>query len=257
MFKSLVEQTPHTRWAFFTNGLSIDEWFIKYFICGRLAPMIQLNSREIQKIAHLMRVTPNCAARQIENWQTIANIISDRVCLQGNVAASIVPMVTNRSEWNGLVHFAVENGVFPLIAELEDSGEAAGAFFAEENPGGMGLYPFRNHIRKRYGIDYKVPVCPATIGGIHINNSNVVTLEPRFGFSCGWFTMGPASVVPVASSDMTYEEICRAVTNYRSERLQYTRERLVELRDSDTTPFGGCGGKEQRILATYLYPPAT
>ena len=254
-FRSLVEATPNVRWSFFTNGLTIDDWFLEYLVAGRIAPIIQLVSKDAKVIADSMRVSEKVAEQQLNNWQLIMELLADCPSISGNVAASIVPTKMNQDEWCDLIDYAVSNGVFPLVGELEESGEAKGDFFNMQSPDRSALIDFRQWIYEEYGCDYTVPLCPAVLCAIHINNKNEVTVEPEYGFACGWFSMVKVETIRVADSSMWYDEICGRIMSYRGNRRSAATKKLDELTQADlssATVFGGCGGKELTILRTYL-----
>jgi len=105
-------------------------------------------------------------------------------------------------------------------------------------------------IERWFGVRYEIPVCPATIGAIHVNNHNIVTVDEFTGLSCGWFGMGDPKVYEIGDiRKMKYREIVDVVLDYRRSRIYSVRESIAEYPEM---VFGGCGGNAQQLLTRYV-----
>lgn len=106
------------------------------------------------------------------------------------------------------------------------------------------------YIETKYGVHYEIPVCPATISGIHITNTNHVIVDERTGLSCGWFWLDEPKMIKIGSiEDMTLEEITTKIISYRKSKFADVIETEKAL---EPNPFGGCGGDAKALLSQYI-----
>lgn len=166
-----------------------------------------------------------------------------------NLGASIVPTSVNYDELPVIIDWCIENGIFPLIGQLEDAGSCSKVFNDLEVKE-ADLIKVRSYLSRTYGINYEMPICPATICGIHVTNTNNVILDERTGLSCPWFWLGEPQVKAIGNIlNMNYSEIVKRIMEYRASKLPdvIEMEKHIEL-----YPFGGCGGNAKRLLKTYI-----
>lgn len=245
-------------WSIFTNGLCWDEELVDYLRAGRLHIMLQYNSCRPDLVAKMLGVSPERAAEHLSNrvrFQNLAMALSqwhqERTGSHlTNIAASIVPERSNMDEIVALFGQCLCYDIFPLIGELENAGSAKGNYYEAHRLSNEELRILREKIEQQYGVKYETPICPATIGAIHINNRNIVTVDKFTGLSCGWFGLGEPEVHEIGDiREMSYDDINRAILDYRESRISAVR---AALNGYPRSVFGGCGGNAQKLLAEYI-----
>jgi len=145
-----------------------------------------------------------------------------------NLGASIVPTSKNKSELRRIIDWCIENKVYPLLGQLENAGKCAHIFeelkLSEEE-----LLALREYMNTKYGIHYEIPVCPATISGVHITNTNYVIVDEI--------------------TDMTLADITTEIIAYRKAKFPSVVQIAKAL---EPNPFGGCGGDAKILLNQYI-----
>lgn len=258
--KSLLRSTRSTNfsWAIFTNGIVWDDELENELKHGRLCVMVQYNSNEPELVAEMLGVGSERAAEHLRNRLHLQNLAKDlnewHIERTGEnftgVAASIVPERDNLDELIDLVGECLQYGIFPLIGELEHAGHSSGDYYERHKLHDHELRAVYQQIEQRFNISYEMPVCPATIGAIHINNRNIVTVDEFTGLSCGWFGMGDPKVHEIGDiREMTYSEITSAILAYRESRIPAVRQAINDYPDM---VFGGCGGNARNLLTAYI-----
>lgn len=255
----LARTTVHDfAWSMFVNGIHWDEELDHYLKSGWLSVMVQYNSDQPELVAEMLGVTSKHAGAHLQNrahlmamanWLNSWHLERTGTNLTG-VAASIVPERDNLNELMTIVQQCVDSGVFPLIAELENAGHSKDEYYEQHKLHDHELRTLYQQLEYRFGIQYEVPTCPATFGAIHVNNRNIVTVDEFTGLSCGWFGMGDPKVHKIGDiRAMSYDEIVRAILEYREARIPDVRRAINDYPDM---VFGGCGGNARKLLADYV-----
>lgn len=233
------------RCSSFTNASFVSDEMMKHVRTGTLNLLFKFDSLNSKIIRHLYG-TDNPSS-QIENIHRLCSSVHVSGGVT-NLAASIVPTRKNIRELPALLDFCDQHGVFPLVAELEDSGRGAD-FFNELALTKAELCDIQQMIKTRYGLT-NTPFCPSAIAGIHIANDNSVVVDERTGLSCHWFwneaprikNLGPVS------TQTPYQEIQERVMDYRDQKLA----EAAKIRDTRPVgPMGGCGGDVSKLLDLY------
>ena len=241
--------------SMFSNMLDIDKELLDYIDNGTLHVLFKLDSFDkgkmtylygLNKVRHLYTEDP--ADIMLRNYQAFKEVTHNKNGIT-NLGASIVPTSVNYQELPFIIEYCMENGVFPLIGQLENAGTCSKVYeqliVKEED-----LIKYRNYISSAYGVDYEMPICPATISGIHVTNTNKIILDQRTGMSCPWFWLDEPQLEVIGDiQNMSYDEIVQKILEYRQEKMPdvIEMERHVEL-----YPFGGCGGNAKQLLRTYI-----
>ncbi len=230
----------------FSNMLNLDNELLDYIDNGTLNVLYKLDSFDKERMSYLYGVDKGDII--LKNYQALNEVTHAKDGVT-NLGASIVPTSVNYDELESIIDYCLENGVFPLIGQLENAGSCSKIYkdlvVNEED-----LIKLREYMFNTYGIDYEMPICPATISGIHITNTNKVIVDERTGLSCPWFWLDEPGLKVLGNvQNMSYEEIVKAVLDYRSTKLNdvIDMEKHIEL-----YPFGGCGGNAKSLLKTYL-----
>lgn len=164
-----------------------------------------------------------------------------------NIAASIVPTIYNENILVELTQKCLANNIYPLIGSLENAGKARTSYetlaITKEK-----LLFLKSQIEQRIGEEYKLPICPSTIGAIHITNKGDIVLDSRSGLSCSWFWMETPCMITLGniSEHNTYDKICRRILEYR-ESVKNNIEGITS--NCVDNVFGGCGGNVAELLS--------
>lgn len=232
--------------SMFSNMLNVDKELLDYIDDGTLHVLFKLDTFDKDKMTYLYGLDKGETI--LKNYQALKEVTHSQNGIT-NLGASIVPTSVNYNELPSIIDYCMENGIFPLIGQLEDAGRCS-KIFKELEVSEKDLVKFRNYLSSTYGVQYEMPTCPATISGIHITNTNKVILDKRTGLSCPWFWLDEPQIEVIGNiQNMNYKEIVNTILKYRQSKLLdvIDMEKHIEL-----YPFGGCGGNAKKLLKTYL-----
>lgn len=232
--------------SMFSNMLNLDRELLDYINDGTLHVLFKLDTFDKKKMAFLYGKDKGDII--LKNYQALKEVIHTGNGVT-NLGASIVPTSVNYDELPSIIDYCMENGIFPLIGQLEDAGNCSKIYkdleVKEED-----LVKIRNYLLQKYGVDYEMPTCPATISGIHVTNTNDIILDKRTGLSCPWFWLDEPQLEVIGNiQNMSYDEIVKKILEYRSSKLSNVEEMEKHI---ELYPFGGCGGNAKKLLKTYL-----
>jgi len=167
-----------------------------------------------------------------------------------SIAASIVPTKLNYKEIPSLVEKCVENNAFPLLGQLEYAGNAINEYdnllLSKEE-----LLELKSEINWIIGTEYKIPICPSVISGIHINNNGYISVDKKSGLSCSWFWLKTPDTVNLCSVN----EI-QSLKKAERHILEYRQNVITDILDLpnqiEELPFGGCGGNIKDLINDYV-----
>jgi len=232
--------------SIFSNIVNLDDELLGYVADGTLHILFKLDSFRPETMKYLYG-TDNSQII-LTNYQRLREAVQT-VDGTTNLGASIVPTSVNYEEIFGIVDWCMENKIYPLLGQLENAGKCESVFKDLELKEDR-LLTLRNYIKTEYGVHYELPVCPATISGVHITNTNRVIVDKRTGLSCGWFWLCEPQMIAIGNiTDMTLEEITTKIIDYRKARFAD----VIEIEKSlSPNPFGGCGGDAKNLLRQYI-----
>ncbi len=230
----------------FSNMVDLDDELLQYIDDGTLHVLFKLDSFKPAIMNYLYGV--DRIETILRNYERLKEVIHIKDGTT-NLGASIVPNAKNREEIYEIVDFCMEYGIYPLLGQLENAGKCA-SIFNELKVNDDELLALRQYIKDTYGADYKMPVCPATIAGIHITNTNRVIVDKRTGLSCGWFWLDEPEMIEIGNIvDMSPEDITSKIIAYRKSKFAD----VVAIEKALTpNPFGGCGGDAKSLLRHYI-----
>lgn len=232
--------------SMFSNMLNVDKELLDYIDDGTLHVLFKLDTFDKEKMAYLYGQDKGDII--LRNYQALKEVTHAKNGVT-NLGASIVPTSVNYNALPSIIDYCMENGIFPLIGQLEDAGSCS-KIFKDLEVKEKNLVKFRDYLSHTYGVDYEMPTCPATISGIHVTNTNNIILDKRTGLSCPWFWLDEPQLEVIGNiQNMSYDEIVNSILKYRQSKLLDVEdiEKNVEL-----YPFGGCGGNAKQLLRTYL-----
>ena len=230
----------------FSNIVNLDDELLSYIAEGTLNVLFKLDSFDEKKMAYLYGRDRGKII--LRNYQRLLEAIkiSDGTT---NLGASIVPTKVNYDDVHQIIDFCMEKGIFPLLGQLENAGKCSSVFSKMELKE-VELLSLRSYINEKHGVDYQIPVCPATISSMHITNTNNVIVDEKTGLSCAWFWLENPKMITLGNiKDMSAIEITQRIIDYRKSKFQDVIEIAEKL---EANPFGGCGGDAKTLLKSYI-----
>lgn len=232
--------------SMFSNVLNLDEELLEYIDKEILHILFKLDTFDKDKMKYLYgKDKGDIILKRYEQLKEVTHFKDGKT----NLGASIVPTSVNFSEIPKIIDYNFENGIYSLIGQLENAGLCT-CIFKKLEVSEIDLYRIKEYIRLTYGIEYEIPICPATISGMHVSNTNYIILDKRTGLSCPWFWLDEPQLKIIGNiNDMSYHEIIQKIIEYRMIKMPEVTEmeRNIEL-----YPFGGCGGNTKKLLRTYI-----
>ncbi len=230
----------------FSNIVNLDDELLDYIANGTLHVLFKLDSFKPEVMQFLYGTDHSQTI--LKNYQRLKEVVRTNNGTT-NLGASIVPTSKNYDEIYEIIDWCMENHVYPLLGQLENAGKCAHIFKELELKEDK-LLSLRHYIETKYGVNYAIPVCPATISGVHITNTNRVIVDERTGLSCGWFWLDEPKMISIGSiTDMTFEEVTAKIIAYRKSKFADVIELAKSLAPN---PFGGCGGDAKTLLTQYI-----
>lgn len=235
-----------TKVSVFSNIVNLDDELLEYINSGILHVLFKLDSFNPSVMEYLYGTDRSKTI--LQNYQKLKEVtyINNGTT---NLGASIVPTAKNYDEIYQIIDFCMESGIYPLLGQLENAGKCSRIFNKLELKEDK-LLALRQYIEEKYYVHYSIPVCPATIFGIHITNTNRVIVDERTGLSCGWFWLDEPKMIEIGNIvDMSFEEITSKIIDYRKSKFADVISIEKELKPN---PFGGCGGDAKQLLQQYI-----
>lgn len=232
--------------SIFTNLSNLSQALVKYIKKGILYVLFKFDSKDIVKNLSLYGVSN--VNKQLYNIERIKQLVNfSNGCT--NIAASIVPTQINKNDIIDIVKECVNSNIYPLIAELENSGDAQD-YYKQLSLSDNELTKIRNEVNDYLGESYQVPVCPSVICGIHIRHDGNVTVDEYTGLSCHWFWLEePRTKIIGNFNNEVINEIIEKLDLYRTQKMSDVKELVYK---QHKTVFGGCGGDINYLLKRYL-----
>lgn len=232
----------------FTNIANFDDELYEYVEDEVLYPLFKLDSFNVKTICEIYHISEELALNHIKNILKMPNYVRRRNNTV-NICASIVPSTDNVNELQDIVKWCIDNGIFPLIGDLEDAGKGQ-YIYNSLKVSDSTLRELKDFILNLTGNDYTIPICPSVLFGLHINYEGYIVVDRITGLSCHWFWLTEPQIEKLSLiSEHSFNDLSNMVLNYRRNQknqlsnLLAGRNRLV---------FGGCGGDIIDLLTFYL-----
>jgi MoaA/NifB/PqqE/SkfB family radical SAM enzyme len=234
--------------SIFTNGSNVDDRILRFIQEGILYPVIKIDtfdldlSKELYGYQHAQKTLD-----AIDVLFAIARESKSNYC---SVAASIVPTTKNLREIPVIVKRCVDNQTFPLLGQLEYAGKAINSYddllLSKEQ-----LLVLKNRISTDIKSEYRIPICPSVISGMHISSSGYVSVDKKSGLSCSWFWMETPDTVNICNiNELTsLQDAGNRIIEYRKKMIPYMIENRSKIEEQ---PFGGCGGNIIDLVSDYI-----
>jgi len=232
--------------SIFSNLTNFDDELFKYVELEVLYVMFKfdsLNPDVIKRVYGNQEIDINSLNKNIKRLLSLAKVKDD--CT--NLCASIVPTTENFIELPSLISFCLKNNIFPLIGDLEDSGLGKGTYKK------LKLSDRQLLEVKSYFLDeYKIPICPSVLCGIHILHDGTVAVDESTGLSCHWFWLEEPKIYRLKKvwEYSSYEEIEKDILLYRNKQIEFVKNKIPKL---NSLVFGGCGGDIKELFDLYIH----
>lgn len=230
----------------FSNVLNLDDEILDYIANGTLYVLFKLDTCNRRKMKFLYGVDRYHDFMQ--NYGKLLQVIRQEDETT-NLGTSIVPTKVNKKDVYSDIDFSMENGIFPLLGQLEKAGCCL-EYFEQLKLDVNELLEYKKYIKDEYSVDYRIPICPATISAIHVTNENDVIVDERTGLSCAWFWLDEPRMIKIGNiTENSSEEITRRIIEYRKSKF----EDVVAIEKTlNPNPFGGCGGDAKELFKKYI-----
>lgn len=253
-FKSIVEFSKNQgiTLSVFSNGIGYTQEFINFLYKNDVCLLIKCDSLDAQIFSKSLGASDVESANSIYRTLEMAlNVGYGKDVAPGmgsRLALSIVPTQLNKYTLIDVVRFCKANNLFPLLGQLEQAGRGEN-IFEDISLSNAELQDFKEHVDDILGFDYKIPVCPAGIAGLHIDNIGQCVVHEETGLSCAWFDLENPTVNILGNiNDTDIVTLWNKVLKYRKDRLNNLSKKWIEKPLEDI--FGGCGGAD--LVKTYL-----
>lgn len=232
--------------SIFTNALNITQQIRRFIDKGVLHILFKYDSFDDE-------VNNIVLGRKLDiGYNEIFTQMQECVINRGeytNIAASIVPTVYNENILDSLARKCMESNIFPLIGALEVAGKAAEKY-EKLAPKQEILITAKLSIDQIFSGQYRIPICPSTIGSVHIAANGDIVVDSLSGLSCSWFWLETPNTISLGNikQGFDYYEVVDKIIDYREKvyhNLHSLEKPCVE------SPFGGCGGDIKELLAIY------
>lgn len=241
--------------SMFTNVIRLTKKEIEFLKNGTLNLLFKFDTLTGEKIPQLYGISNTNRIFDYLQNMCVELSSADAKFIVGNttnVGASIVPTRINEKELQSLISFCLRNQIFPLVGQLENAG-ACIHNFQELNIPDDRLQQLKDYLLSKYGIDYKMPLCPATISGIHIRPNGDVVVDAVSGSSCPYFWLTDPQyhlIGNINDPEMNYDRIVAEIKAYRNavEQQEAIQEQIKRHSLTPNKPFGGCGGTITDVL---------
>lgn len=236
----------------FSNMSIYDEEIIKFVDEGILHILFKYDSNNFGLNANVYGTNITVAEKQYYNIQTLIKHVHCENSIT-NIGASIVPTRLNIDKIPQIVEECCRNQIYPLIAELENSGRgqenfSALALNADE------LQNLKKKVEGIIGEEYNVPICPAVISGIHVSNESDIVVDEISGLTCPWFWLEEPRLYKIQKlgSEVSLDEIKYSIVQFRNKKLDKIKELSAIYMKKEDRKFGGCGGDMRLLLEMYV-----
>lgn len=238
--------------SIFSNMFVCNKEIIEFVEEGILYILFKYDSNDYKLNANVYGTSNSVAEQQYKNIQ----ILMKHVRCDGNmtnIGASIVPTRLNANKIPEIVEECCENQIYPLLADLENSGRGQD-HYSVLSLNSYDMQILKNKVESIIGEKYKIPICPAVISGIHISNESNIVVDEISGLTCPWFWLEEPQLYKISQLNkmVELEEIKARIIDYRNHKLQSVQEIYLSYAPIDFEKFGGCGGDIRSLLKDYI-----
>lgn len=250
-FERLVDLLSEldVRISLFTNGLFINRAKAKWLASHKVCLVLKLDTFDEDKFDEILGVSG--AANKI--YQALGYLLD--AGYEGtkngnsNLALSIVPTKCSYDGIEKVIKFAKRHRIFPSIGELEQAGWA----IRKHSYDLLSLSQAETELLKKkveelLWKDYKRPICPTIITGLHIDNLGNCVVDRLTGLNCKWFLLKDPDIKILGNvRNKNIGELFMKMRAYRKKSFQINKKIIASYKQIDYV-FGGCGGNPSRVV---------
>lgn len=164
-----------------------------------------------------------------------------------DLAFSIVPTTLSIDGIPSVIEFALKNNIYPSVGELENSGSILiNKKYNELSVPTEKLKEIKDLLDIHFNGDYKRPICPAIISGMHFNNEGDCIVDKDTGLNCKWFMLREPDVTILGNYNDDLRALFNKLKSYRENH--FAKNKLSLINHSPNMIFGGCGGNINDII---------
>jgi len=250
-FRKLIEllNSLDIRISLFTNGILIDKKKAKWLYDNGVYIILKLDTFNEDKFDEILG-KKGCARKIYNALDYLLNAGYGRTSDQHTeLALSIVPTQISYDGIAEVITFAKKNNVFPSLGELEQAGRALeNGFFSQLALNTKQTEALRKKVDELLWSDYKRPICPTIVTGLHIDNIGRCVVDQETGLNCKWFLLCEplAKTIGDVKSDKI-SDLYTKVRQYRRWCFENNKDGVQKCESIDYV-FGGCGGNPSEII---------
>lgn len=235
----------NTKCSIFTNLSNFDDELFSYVEDEVLYVMFKFDSLTPTRIKKLYGCRDSDIDAYFDRLSHLLSLVKVRKNCT-NLCASIVPTTENYAELPALINYCSINQIFPLIGDLEDSGLGKTAYrYLKLSDEQLSI------IKSQLLEDYRIPICPSVLSGVHILYDGTVAVDKLSGLSCHWFWLEEPQIHSMKNVKeySSIKDMENDIFRYRHDRLQFVKSKATSITKK---VFGGCGGDIKELLEVYL-----
>jgi MoaA/NifB/PqqE/SkfB family radical SAM enzyme len=235
--------------SLFTNGILIDKEKANLLHDSGVCIILKLDTFDETKYDKILGIK-GCANRIYSALNHLLDAGYGRKRGEHTeLAFSIVPTQLSYDGIEDVITFAKENNIFPSIGELEQAGRALeNGLFSQLAISMEQKRALKKKVDELLWSNYKRPICPAIITGVHIDHTGHCVADRETGLNCKWFLLCEPLVKVIGSvkSDRI-SDLYAKVREYRRFCFENNKGGLQKCESTDYV-FGGCGGNPKDII---------
>lgn len=230
--------------SFFTNGLFINKEKAKRLMDSGACIILKLDTFEEDSFDRIL----GGSGRAKKIYCALDNLLNAGYGSNGdytNLAFSIVPISLSIDGIPDVIEFAMKNGIFPSVGELEKSGAVfINNVYNELYIENEKLIRIKAILDYYFDGNYRRPICPSVLTGLHFNNMGKCIVDRETGLNCAWFMLNEPKISVIGDFHYNVDELLEIINCRRKE---YFSKKTGNTIDGDFI-FGGCGGNTKRIF---------
>jgi MoaA/NifB/PqqE/SkfB family radical SAM enzyme len=242
-------QKNNIKISLFTNGLFIKNIDIAKRLKDSGAFLILKMDTFIEDDFDMILGTKGAAKRIYKALDYLINVGYGGKDEYTDLAFSIVPTSLSFYGIPQVIDFAIKNKIFPSVGDLEKSGlvliENIKKQLTLQN---LDLNKIKSILDYHFEGNYKRPICPAIITGLHFNNLGECIVDKETGLNCKWFLLQSPNIIVLGYASQSISELFKKVRKYRADCFT-TNKTVIDKYVEPKHVFGGCGGNISEIFS--------
>lgn len=230
--------------SFFTNGMFVNKEIAKRLKESGACIILKMDTFEKTAFDEILggKGRADKVYRALENLLDVGYGRKEKYT---DLAFSIVPTSLSLKGIPQVIEFALHNGIFPSVGELEKSGSIINYNLYDDLAiNNEKLQEIKDILNQHFDGEYRRPICPAIITGLHFNNLGECIVDRETGLNCKWFMLQEPEISVIGNHNDDIDKLFDKMNRYR-------RDYFLNLKDNveySKFVFGGCGGNISDIF---------